>query len=62
MSVVYCEIIIVMGEQCSWTLWITLTHIEVGARRVKIGPMKRVKLNLSFDKLFSAWKIEHIIL
>jgi hypothetical protein len=31
-----------------------------GPRRVKIGPIKWAKLNLSFDKLFSAWKIGHI--
>jgi hypothetical protein len=31
-----------------------------GPRRVKIGPKEWAKLNLSFDKLFSAWKIGHI--
>jgi hypothetical protein len=28
-----------------------------GPRRVKIGPIEWAKLNLSFDKLFSAWTI-----
>jgi hypothetical protein len=30
-------------------------------RRVKIGPIKWAKLNLSFDKLFSAWTIGHMM-
>jgi hypothetical protein len=33
---------------------------EVGPQRVKIGPIKWAKLNWSFDKLFSAWKIWYI--
>jgi hypothetical protein len=33
---------------------------EIGLQRVKIGPMKWAKLNWSFDKLFSAWKIGYI--
>jgi predicted RNA-binding protein len=33
---------------------------EVSPQRVKIGPIKWAKLNCSFDKLFSAWKIGHI--
>jgi surface polysaccharide O-acyltransferase-like enzyme len=31
-----------------------------GPRRVKIGPIKWAKLNWSFGKLFSAWKIWYI--
>jgi hypothetical protein len=34
---------------------------EVGQRRFKIGPMKWAKFNWSFDKLFSAWKMRHIM-
>jgi hypothetical protein len=33
---------------------------RAGPRRIKIGPIKWAKLNSSFDKLFSAWKIGHI--
>jgi hypothetical protein len=36
------------------------TKKEAGPRRLKIGPIKCAKLNWSFDKLFSAWKIGHI--
>jgi hypothetical protein len=40
---------------------LNLVHVKgAGPRRVKIGPIKWSKLNLSFDKLFSAWKIGHI--
>jgi hypothetical protein len=31
-----------------------------GPRRVKFSTIKWAKLNLTFDKLFSAWKIGHI--
>jgi hypothetical protein len=56
---IFCLLHFLGSVVCFSQIWKVLEH-RVGPRRVKIGPIKGAKLNWSFDKLFSAWKIGRI--